>query len=157
MARNQCNRDQKVKNVQQFIGSFSMDSRAAIQQFLEWFSVDRKLERIVWSWIKRSEVNRAKQSEEFLRDATIIERIHSGDRVSKKERNLVIKNEPINVGPVIGTCIRCSSNIRGMAVGGCGKNAGKFGKLTFYKECSACTYYSEIFKKGNKHIEVEGG
>jgi hypothetical protein len=55
---------------------------------------------------------------------------------------------------VIGTCPKCESLVRGMPVAHC--ETEKSGR-TFYKECSACTYYSEIFNKRNKFYEVEGG
>jgi hypothetical protein len=135
-----------------------MDSRAAIQQFLEWFNIDRKMERIVWSWLKRSEVKRKREAEEMSRHNRIVERLDAGEVVSKRERMSVVPPEPGNVGPVISFCPRCGSAVRGTTVGSCSKQkASTFGTLTFYRECGACTYYSEMFKKRNRYTEVEGG
>jgi hypothetical protein len=55
---------------------------------------------------------------------------------------------------IIGFCPKCSSIMRGMPMSKC--EFEKSGRV-FYKECSACTYYAEIFKKRNKFKEIEGG
>jgi hypothetical protein len=157
MAKNQCTKERTVKNIKRYIGSFDMSTRYAIQQFLSWFDVDRKLERVVWAILKKSEIVRARQAKEVSRKNRILEKMDQGSPVSREERESVIPELATDVGPVVGSCPRCGSNVRGMIGGTCGKHAGNFGKLTFYKECTACSYYSEIFKKRNKYIEVEGG
>ena len=62
--------------------------------------------------------------------------------------------EPFKYTMVVGICPRCSSKVVGGPIPKC---EIKISGRVFYKECSACTYYVEIFKKGNKHREVEGG
>jgi hypothetical protein len=153
-----CTKERNVANVQKFIGSFSLDCRHAIQQFLEWFDVDRKLERIVWAWIKKSELTRAKQASDLVKKGKVYEKLQKGMPITKAERELAIDEPPLNIGPVIGHCPRCGSNLQGAVQSTCSKaKAGKYGRATFYKECSACSYYSEIFKKRNKYKEIEGG
>jgi hypothetical protein len=57
-------------------------------------------------------------------------------------------------GFVIGKCPKCTSDMTGFPYPGCEvKKTGRY----FYKECTACTYYVEIFKRGNKFTEMEGG
>jgi hypothetical protein len=62
--------------------------------------------------------------------------------------------EPHKMLTVVGFCPQCKSVVKGEPMPGCeSKSSGR----VFYKECTACKYYSEIFKKRNKHYEVEGG
>jgi hypothetical protein len=55
---------------------------------------------------------------------------------------------------VVDMCPRCGSKMVGEPLSMCeSKESGR----VFYKECTACTYYAEIFKKRNKYIKSEGG
>jgi hypothetical protein len=64
--------------------------------------------------------------------------------------------EPPPLTGVIGMCPRCGEPLSGLPVPRC--EATKTGRV-FYKECSACTYYGEIFrdKKTGEYTETEGG
>jgi hypothetical protein len=62
--------------------------------------------------------------------------------------------QPERVQTVIGFCPKCGSNLMGVPIPNC--ETEKSGRV-FYKECSACSYYSEIFLRRNKHYEMEGG
>lgn len=54
---------------------------------------------------------------------------------------------------VIGIC-ECGGRIMGEPLQSCEtKRSGR----VFYKECSSCSYYAEVVKKGNKFTELEGG
>jgi len=76
-----------------------------------------------------------------------------GDYISKEELvNRVGKAAPI--GWDGKRCPKCGKNLMGMPITGC---AAEDNKRHFYKECSSCSYYSEIIRKRNKYIEVEGG
>ncbi len=149
------NKDFKVKDVQRFVGSYPLDSIHAIQQVLEWFGVNRKFERIVWSMIRRREVQHVKE-------------VDAGKRRYAKYKKLKDEGKPYHppldevgtvpdISLVIGKCPRCDNNLLGMPTRACKKGVnGKFGGLVFYKECASCTYYSEVFKKRNKYVEIEG-
>jgi hypothetical protein len=155
MSKNQCTKDTTVRNVKRYLTGFDMDSRYAIHQFLEWFALDRKLERIVWATLKKSEVVRRKEAESLKEEqAEIAIATEQGKPYHPKPER--ISNEP-PLTVIVGVCPRCKSMMKGMATGTCSKGAGNFGVMTFYKECGACTYYSQIFKKRNKYREVEGG
>jgi hypothetical protein len=150
------NRDFKVKDVQSWVGSYDLDSIHAIQQVLERFGANRKLERIVWSMIKEMEVTHVRGAENHAKTKAMYEKAIEAGKPFHPDPDSV--PEPQNIKLVVGKCPKCNSNLLGEPIRGCAKQTnGNFGGLTFYKECSACTYYSEIFKKGNKHIEVEGG
>jgi len=62
--------------------------------------------------------------------------------------------EPESIGVTVGFCPRCESRLVGMPVGSC---EAKAHQRHFYTECVACIYYREVFKRGNKYYEVEGG
>jgi hypothetical protein len=150
------NRDFKVKAVQSFVGSYELDSIHAIQQVLEWFGANKKLERIVWSMIKKMEAVHVRGAENSAKTRALYEKAIAEDKPFHPDPDSV--PEPQSIKLVVGKCPKCKSNLLGEPIKGCSKQTnGNFGGLTFYKECSACTYYSEIFKKRNKHIEVEGG
>jgi len=150
------NRDFKVKAVQSFVGSYSLDSIHAVQQVLEWFGANKKLERIVWSMIKKMEVAHVRNAESMSETIARYEKAIEEGKPFHPDADSI--PEPKDIKSVVGKCPKCGSNLLGEPIKGCSKQTnGNFGGLTFYKECSACTYYSEIFKKGNKHIEVEGG
>lgn len=55
---------------------------------------------------------------------------------------------------VIGLCPKCGSPLGGYPLPGC--ESSKTGRV-FYKECRGCTYYSELYKRRNNYIEIEGG
>lgn len=78
----------------------------------------------------------------------------SGCKEKKEKKVRQIPQEKRSLTTVVGFCPRCKSHLLGEPLPGC--ETTKSGRV-FYKECSACTYYSEIFKKRNKYLEVEGG
>ena len=144
---NPCNRDRTVKNVQLFIGAFHPQCTYAIQQFLEWFSIDRKLERIVWSTIKRREVVTRRHSEQG------VARRRKGPLESELDRQArEVSREPRPMAP-IGIC-NCGGLITGEPLPGC---EARLSGRVFYRECNSCTYYSELFKIDKKYKEIEGG
>jgi hypothetical protein len=56
----------------------------------------------------------------------------------------------------IGFCPRCNERMVGEPVRKCGdKKRGR--QRLFYKECTSCPYYAEIWKNKNKYDETEGG
>lgn len=64
------------------------------------------------------------------------------------------KEEPPRPVVVVGFCPKCGSTMKGDAVPPCeSETTGRH----FYSECTACTYYTEIFmgRKG-RFIEVKG-
>jgi hypothetical protein len=55
---------------------------------------------------------------------------------------------------VVGFCPRCGKRVVGGPVKKCEYERTR---RYFYKECTSCTYYSEIFHRRNIFTEVEGG
>ena len=156
MTKNQCTRLRTVKNVQQWISSMEMGCRYSLQQFLEWFGVDRKLERIIWATLKKSEIIRKSDAEEAHTENKRFVKAKEEGVPFHPNPDLIREPDPPRM--VVGFCPRCSSNVTGFPVGGCSRDEpGTFGKVEFYKECGACSYYAQIWKKRNKYKEVEGG
>ena len=144
MAKNQCTKDRTVKNVHRYLGAFSMECRYAIHQFLSWFDVDHKMEATVWSLLKSSELERARQAEELT----------DPDRRRDRRRGKFYVVEPRPLEIVVGICPKCNGKLLGEPQPSCETRVS--GRV-FYKECSTCTYYVETIKKDNKYIELEGG
>ena len=71
----------------------------------------------------------------------------------RKERESEPRKLP---AAVIGFCPQCNSALHGEPIPSCERS--KTGR-TFYAECSACTYYYEIFqhKRTKKYRREEGG
>lgn len=155
MAKKQCTKEKTVKNVRQYIGCFDMQTRYAIQQFLQWFNVDRKLERIIWAILRKSEITRQKEAEVLGRERQRELAAKAEGRPYHPDRRIV--REPDKITLIVDFCPKCGSPMVGMPVRSCRQNSSYFGAPVFYKECSACTHYIEIFKKKNKYIEVGGG
>jgi hypothetical protein len=146
-----------VKNVKQFISGYDYQYLGALQQVLAWFGEARKLERILWATLKRVELDSKARAERV--------RVHGEAVESKgvKGPPLQVPGEPefTELHPltiVIGKCPRCDGNVMGEVRPVCSKIRRQ---PTFYKECSACTYYAEIWRKikQNKttYREEEGG
>lgn len=63
--------------------------------------------------------------------------------------------EPQTLTVVVGFCPKCSSTMVGGPMPTC--ESDETGR-TFYAECTACTYYTEIFKgRKGRYIEIKGG
>ena len=85
-----------------------------------------------------------------------------------QSRRVTVKAPPEKQGPLqpppikdnipqmpVGLCPRCDKVVKGYPMPGC--ESKKTGRI-FYKECTSCSYYSEIFqKRKNRYTEVEGG
>jgi hypothetical protein len=150
------NRDFKVKDVQKFVRGYSVDSIHAVQQILQWFGANKKLERIIWSAIKSRQLHKKKLAEIGVNIE--LEKVTKRKEGKPYHPPVETIREPDDISLVIGMCPRCGRVLKGMPMRPCTKGKGsRFGKLTFYKECSSCPYYSEIFKRRNKFKEVEGG
>lgn len=145
-----------VKNVKQFLSGYDVQHLYTVQQILAWFNLERKLERVVWAILKRYELD-SKRAAEMAATHGVPEppKVETHDVATHKtpEGAVVIPDlPPLTV--VVGTCPKCGSNLMGQALGSCSKLAKQ---PTFYKECSACDYYAEIWRYRNKYKEVEGG
>lgn len=81
------------------------------------------------------------------------------DKSKKRKPNQNTYSEPPAPKVCVGICPRCGQDLLGRPQPMCSKQEGsRFGKRVFYKECSSCTYYSEVFQqRPKKHVEVEGG
>lgn len=143
---NPCNKDRTPENIRLFTAGMAVDSRYAIQQFLEWFGVDSELEEILGTILKEKEERQRKQAESLRSRAR-----KTPDNFGMERRGIA-PPEPKRLTP-IGIC-KCGGTMTGEPVPGC---ETKLTGRTFYKECDTCTYYSELFKIDDTYKEIEGG
>ncbi len=63
--------------------------------------------------------------------------------------------EPQTLNVVVGFCPKCNSTMVGTPLPPC--ETDESGRH-FYSECTACTYYTEVFKgRKGRYIEIRGG
>jgi DNA-directed RNA polymerase subunit M/transcription elongation factor TFIIS len=136
-----------LKKLNNYFDSFDPRVQEGVRQALEYFKCcDEALELLNALKAEELENDRIaaeetdKHNEKVMRQGATIE----GTKVEKIPK----------LTAVVGICPRCSSKLVGFTIPGCEKNHSS---RIFYKECTACTYYAEVFKKRNKHYEVEGG
>jgi hypothetical protein len=128
-------------NVYNYVRGFERHQIDAVIQFLEVFGGNDKL----LGWLKA--FTESQESPSYPRRPK---------RPVKTAKQIHIDQDEFKTRMmrVIGSCPRCGSNLMGLNLGGCEEEKSK---RHYYKECSSCTYYAEIFKRGNKFYEMEGG
>lgn len=144
--------------VSTYAESFSDEAVSSVMQFLEVFSEDRseelfnKIRDVVHERRERlritAEANNKRRKELLEKQ---IGEYEMKERMAKEDGKFPGEPSPM---PVIGFCPKCGRKLLGMFISDC--ETRKSGRV-FYKQCSSCSYYSELFKRRNKHVEVEGG
>jgi hypothetical protein len=133
-------------DVGRYLASFSQEGVSSALQIMDIFGCCDELKNYLELQRKRTEEEAIKITKEREARGEIVERPCDGRGKVKEEV------PPLKI--VVGFCPRCNSKMVGTPVWGCAKDGND---RHFYKECTACTYYSEIFKKRNIFIEKEGG
>jgi len=144
-----------TKTVHNYSQSFDSDALHSVDQFLEVFNCCDELREHVRD-VLNSRQEEVRIAAEKTEDKN---RKHTEKLRTEYEQTEQMANEGKYPGepkplPVIGFCPKCKSKMGGSWVASCEtKKSGRF----FIRECSACSYHAEIFKKRNKYYEVEGG
>jgi len=144
-----------TKTVDLYTESFDDDTLHAVKQFFEVFECCNDLEGEVGRIIK----TRQEEARMYAENKGKKEKKHIDKLKTEYEQTELMANEDKFPGepkplPVIGFCPKCKSKMGGAWVANCEtRKSGRF----FVRECSACSYHAEIFKKRNKYYEVEGG
>jgi hypothetical protein len=108
--------------------------------------------------IGRNEKELKKRAEAMLRG----ERVESRFKTTQPRKKKRGKKAPCGVTephpmPIVGICPLCGEAVTGEVQPSCEQsNTGRL----FYKECSVCPYYSELFKKrirSKDYLREEGG
>lgn len=140
-----------LNKITRFFNGFDPSVREGVRQALEYFGCCSHI---------LGPLNRLE--EERLEEARIAAEERGRKRVIRKKtadeaaprgcKKSVAELPKLTI--VVGLCPRCGELVRGEPVREC---ASRGNGRHFYKECSSCSYYAEIFKVRHKFKEVEGG
>ena len=75
-----------------------------------------------------------------------------GTNIPQDAAEFIRELPPLDI--VVGLCPKCGGRLYGEPMRGCKKGEGD---RVFYKECAECPYYSEVIKRRNNYLEIEGG
>lgn len=163
-----------MKNINEYCESFDPQHLFTVIQFLEWFECCENLIAPIQGFIdsKSKELagikRRARQQFEragmplvtdeeaaVYRDAPCIDETDPSDSLDDAWRKEPQFAEPPRLIQVVGFCPKCNSTMVGQSIPECeSKTTGRH----YYSECTACPYYTEIFKgRKGRYIEVKGG
>jgi hypothetical protein len=119
---------------------------------MQWFGCCGELTKVLEQWEADDLEKRRIAAEEHLKNfKKAAKKHHDRIRGGKGTEEDYALHRPATV---IGFCPKCNSQLRGEPLPECEtKKSGRY----FYAECSACTYYYEIFKKRKKFTKTEGG
>lgn len=159
-----------VKNVKNYIRGHDRHHVVTMQQTLEWFGESRKLERILWSLLKKHEITQkyiAENKHKFKDikppdkpDTDRKDSTHNGldklsdEAIAKAKREAADRHELQPLTQVVHFCPKCGDPVYGVPQRSCKKRKHE---PVFYKECKTCSWWAEVWRHGNKFEEVEGG
>lgn len=144
-------------NVKRYSQSFEDYTLDAVQQFLATFGCCPELRMAVEDVIK--------ENQEAVHQAKVAQRQKARELKQKIDeaflkREMMTDEDEVFPGepeplPIIGICPRCSQPLAGGFLQGCEtRRSGR----SMIKECTICSYYSELFKRPNNvYEEIEGG
>lgn len=165
----------RKENITDYCESFDPQHLFSVIQFFEWFECCEDLIAPIQAFLdsKAKELATLKRrarrefeqagmphvSEEeaatYKAASPCIEKADPSDPLDDYYRSEPQFAEPPRLGIVVGFCPKCSSTMVGQSIPHCESEAtGRH----FYSECTACSYYTEIFKgRKGRYIETKGG
>lgn len=170
--------DKKLR-IKQYCQSFNPTHLYTVIQFFEWFECCEDLIPLVQAFINsqikeiarikrraRQQFERAgmplvtdEERETYLKAPCLDEETGNDTVMEPGRENIEILHErtqePQTLSIVVGFCPKCSSTMVGTPLPPC--ESDETGRH-FYSECTACRYYTEIFKgRKGRYIEIKGG
>lgn len=153
-----------IEKVRKYSESFAYEHLHSVYQFIRKFKWSYDGERLMKQLIEeidkemqdKAEAGK-RQRKRYYQDVGMSTEDTPVQTLEEQVDNVQRLKEDMSVKPIgltVGFCPKCGSRVEGMPTPSCGK--AKNGRH-FYKECIACDYYSEIWKRGNKFTETEGG
>lgn len=152
-----------MKNVEEYCESFDPQHLFSVMQFFEWFDCCQDLIAPIQQFLdsrskELAQIKRRAQDQFERADRPLLGGEYLDfdapcqDADRKPRKTLII--EPPRPSVVVGFCPQCSSTMVGESLPGCeSENTGRH----FYSECTACRYYTEIFKgRKGRYIEMKG-
>lgn len=140
--------------VHKLINRLSQREINKIRLFLEYFPRYKELTDYFRRYRKMIEDRHVYYQKTVGEQSARIRKERNKKRKIVQRRNKESVIEPKKLTTVVGICKRCGSELVGFPIPRCERK--KSGRI-FYKECSQCSYYSEIIRKGENFKEVEGG
>jgi hypothetical protein len=123
----------------------SMDGRClgTVVNFLDWFKWDDRVKKALQFLIQKHSYH----------EHTVVSKERLVDPAPDMKPEPI--EEPCEPNVIVGVCPKCGDRLRGAPLRSC--ETAATGRV-FYKVCSGCTYYSELFKnlKTNELREIEG-
>lgn len=161
----------KKSKIKEYCESFNAQHLFSVMQFFEWFECCQDLIEPIQQFLdtqtKEIATEKRRARERFEEagmpnmtdaerqayvEAPCIDKVDEFGEMLEPEKHI---HEPQRPFIVVGFCPKCSSTMVGEVVPSC--EADETGRH-FYSECTACTYYTEIFKgRKGRFIEVKGG
>lgn len=164
------NLKRKKENLLHYLESFDKTHLYTVIQFFEWFECCEDLMEPIQQYLDRNikEIaaikRRARQQFEVAgmpamsddelevyKNAPCIDKVDDMGAMPEGEKYI---HEPQRPSVTVGFCPKCTSTMVGEVVPDCeSQETGRH----FYSECTACTYYTEIFKgRKGRFIEIKG-
>jgi hypothetical protein len=142
-----------MPDVLRYLKSFDLGSLHSVLQWLEVFKWDSDAEEIIREFLsdKVMPVGIGEKARDFKPGGKCNKGKGTKGKGTKDDSR---ENDPHPLRTVIGLCPKCGAVMRGEPLLPCSKEKKK---RVFYRECSSCTYYAEIFERRGKHYEIEGG
>jgi hypothetical protein len=122
-----------------YASSFHQKQLHAVLQFLELFQWDRRAERLL---------------DYLLHEKWKVGDVVKAEASRRKYKEQVLWDEPIEFTTIVGVCPKCDWPVVGDAIHE--RCERKLSGRLFIKECTNCTYYSELFEHDGELTEVEG-
>jgi hypothetical protein len=134
-----------------YAASFDSKMLSSVAQWLEVFEGDPELLDQIRIEIESRRQNEHDAVQKMMKAQEAASKRYKQKELMEEEDGF--PGEPRHL-PIMGLCPKCNAPMGGMFMAGW--ETEKSGRL-FYRECSSCSYYAELYKKRRKYKEVEGG
>jgi len=138
-----------MEELKTFATAFELQSLYAVKQFLERFGWNGDATALMQELLDGIENERRVHAESMTT---------TNSKYEEKKRKMAAMEEGPDPGRprvVVGFCPRCGDKMVGEPVNECQSKRKR--RRSFYKECTTCPYYAEVWVHKNKHYETEEG
>lgn len=140
------------KEITTFFSAFKTEVREGCRQMLEYFGCcEDILEHLNKLHIQELTFDR-RQAEQLAEERK--KRREERKEARKIQQDQLDQLELPPLQAVVGLCPQCGSELRGEPYRTCKEIKTK--QFAFYKECSGCEYWSEMFLEEDKYTEIAG-
>lgn len=135
-------------DLEHYTAAMNRECLPQILQFLQLFEWDKKAERALEYLIRKYPAGITIRSKKITPKQKALE--------VRIEKEAAYEWDDPQLPFVLGLCPECGELMRGLAIPAC---ESRVSARVFYKECTVCPYYSEIFwdEEKQESKEIEGG